>query len=566
MEFDELIITTGVDALVRLVKEKQRVELEDAATVLSISSETLETWARVLEEEGILSIEYRLTKIYLVWVKPTEEQVAIETESFYEEKKDVNAEVEKIKQRTINSTTEMEELQKSFSDFYSKAYIRIDELEKLIAPLPIGPGGAGAFQKHQKELVGIEKELHEIKTGIVDAESEIKNLKIEKGSSESKAWIEKLDGTVGELRTMQNEFADIRKKVSTQKMPEDARLPDISDIRKKFETVKSEFVSLRANNAKIREDMINLHESSEILKSVAEMIMEHEGKIEGMSKELGTLSTQADKLLEKSQIIAEKIKEHAELAGRLNDSVTVAKGIITRFPNQKKVMDELNSIDKKEQELLEKNGSLEKIIEAVGGRQVTTKQFEEISRRMDAKAERMRRDIDALETILEDEKSTYMTFQKIKERIVPSIDSYKKKMTDMEELIEKVKKESLEERKNLEKDAISIQKTLKEGKMKELMKVAEEIGNKKKILDQIKDSFDELVAISDNLTKRITLLSREAKLLEIRRGSGGMAPEEEQKKNQDLQHRVELSNEEELEFKKKREELKRLIRTLWENE
>ena len=31
MEFDELLITTGVDALVRLVKEKQRIELEEAA-------------------------------------------------------------------------------------------------------------------------------------------------------------------------------------------------------------------------------------------------------------------------------------------------------------------------------------------------------------------------------------------------------------------------------------------------------------------------------------------------------------------------------------------------------
>jgi hypothetical protein len=71
MEFDELLITTGVDALVRLVKERQRIELEDAAGTLNIPLETIEDWARVLEEEGILSIEYRLTRIYLVWIQPT---------------------------------------------------------------------------------------------------------------------------------------------------------------------------------------------------------------------------------------------------------------------------------------------------------------------------------------------------------------------------------------------------------------------------------------------------------------------------------------------------------------
>ncbi len=78
MEFDELLITTGVDALVRLVKEKQKIELDEASSLLNIPQETIEDWTRVLEEEGILRIEYRLTRVFLVWVKPTEEEVATE--------------------------------------------------------------------------------------------------------------------------------------------------------------------------------------------------------------------------------------------------------------------------------------------------------------------------------------------------------------------------------------------------------------------------------------------------------------------------------------------------------
>lgn len=93
MEFDELLVTTGVDSLVRIVKERQRIELEEASLLLGTPAETLEEWARILEEEGILRIDYRLTKLFLVCVKPTEDEIASEVKSFNEEKRDGRAHV-----------------------------------------------------------------------------------------------------------------------------------------------------------------------------------------------------------------------------------------------------------------------------------------------------------------------------------------------------------------------------------------------------------------------------------------------------------------------------------------
>ena len=102
MEFDELLITTGVDALVRLVKQKSKVELEEASKTLNIPSETIEDWSRVLEEEGILRIEYRLTKVYLVWIKPTEEEVvSFVNESF---KNTTSEDIRKIEMAANQST------------------------------------------------------------------------------------------------------------------------------------------------------------------------------------------------------------------------------------------------------------------------------------------------------------------------------------------------------------------------------------------------------------------------------------------------------------------------------
>ena len=239
--------------------------------------------------------------------------------------------------------------------------------------------------------------------------------------------------------------------------------------------------------------------------------MGREGKIGKLSEEMAALSAEADKLTKKSKALSDRVKEHGDIVERLGDTVTVAKGILKRFPSQKKVLEELEGIKEKEQALLEKNKSLEKILEAVGGRQVTAKQFTETIKKMDAKAAKVRRDMGSLEAALDDEKK------------------------------------------------------LKGGEMQDIMKMAGEIRNKKRMLDDIKDSLDELVTISNNLSKRITLLSREAKLLEIRADVGAAAVPKE-KKSKEIKHRLKLSEDEEMEFRKKREELKKLIRRLWEEE
>ncbi|MEK6835547.1 MAG: hypothetical protein AABX55_00815 [Nanoarchaeota archaeon] len=59
-------ITTAVDSLVELVNNKQRISLEDAAKELGIPANIINEWATFLEEENILTIEYKFTKPFLV--------------------------------------------------------------------------------------------------------------------------------------------------------------------------------------------------------------------------------------------------------------------------------------------------------------------------------------------------------------------------------------------------------------------------------------------------------------------------------------------------------------------
>ena len=75
MEIESSIIETGVDKLVNLIKERGRVALQDAAKELGVSTTVIQEWVDFLEEEGIISVEYKLTKPYLVDRKLTKKEV-----------------------------------------------------------------------------------------------------------------------------------------------------------------------------------------------------------------------------------------------------------------------------------------------------------------------------------------------------------------------------------------------------------------------------------------------------------------------------------------------------------
>ncbi len=585
MEFDELLITTGVDALVRLVKERQRIELEDASSVLNIPQETIEDWSRVLEEEGIIKIEYRLTRIYLVWVKPSEEEIAEEKQSFAEEKSSLEAEVEQFRQKAASDSRELEDLRGSFTDFYAKAYARIDALEKTVAPVPAAKTlSEDTFSKFESELRGMEAQLQEARSGMDGIRKEIADLGIGQ-KSPSEEIIERIEKMSGDLIAMQQEMETLRKK-GQQEAASEISLPAVKDIKKKFETVQKDFVSLRSKNAQMRQDMIALHESSEILKSVAESIMGQEDKISALRNDVSALSAEAEKLLQRTNEITARVRQDVELVERLGDSVDVAKGVLKKFPSQEKIMEELDRIKADEDSLAEKNDALEKLIEAAGGRQMTAKQFTDLLQNFDERSGQIRRELDALETALQDEKSTYLTFQKIKERIVPSIEAYQGSLDAMEKRIESIRSESRSQIESIKSDSLKLQESMKGGSMQGIVKVAEEIRDKKKTLEEIRSSLDELSSMSDNLGKRINLLSRQAKLLEIRTGGGaggaagpaapaaggGPAPSEGGAGEgggggitaAGVRNQLELSREEELEFRRKREELKKLIQKLWE--
>jgi len=77
MTMTDEVITTGVDDLLAYCKGKDKVAMQDAATVLNIPHETIQAWVDFLVEEKILGIEYKFTKPYIYINKETQEKTKV---------------------------------------------------------------------------------------------------------------------------------------------------------------------------------------------------------------------------------------------------------------------------------------------------------------------------------------------------------------------------------------------------------------------------------------------------------------------------------------------------------
>lgn len=77
----ETIIKTGVDDLLELLKQVDKIPLTEAAQKLDLSSNLLQSWVDFLVEEEIIGIEYKFTKPIIYLNKPLgEKKVRIKEE------------------------------------------------------------------------------------------------------------------------------------------------------------------------------------------------------------------------------------------------------------------------------------------------------------------------------------------------------------------------------------------------------------------------------------------------------------------------------------------------------
>ncbi len=562
MEFDELLITTGVDALVRLVREKQKIELSVAARLLNISPTTLEEWAHILEDEGIIKIDYSLTKIFLSWITPSEEKIEEEKQKFYQEKGGVVKEVEELRSRLEPEIKGLDDFKTSFSKFYESVAPKLEKLSKEIGSAGL-QSDSGFFQNQKAEAAKVDEKLSMLEYGIKALKNDLDSTKIEMAAgAKSKEFIEKIQEA---LVVLNKRFEDLSKKALQYQSEVPTDFPSIAAVRQKFEAIKKDFDNIKNSNAQLRDGLLGIQESSDILKEVESSISKYEDEISKTKSELQALSQSAEKLMTKSTEISERVKKSTQTFEHFADSLETAKGILYRFPSQDEVGKELARIKKVEDSIAEKIKTVSQLLADLPDVKDLSKEFAEIRKDAEEKQHELESRTEEVLTALEEGSSTYATFEKIKERTLLSIQSYNAQLKAVTEEISQIRKSNADALAGVEKAAASYQDKVKKSDVKDVLKNIEDINSKKAIVDEIKTSLDSVSESAENLTRRLNLLSKEASILELRSGSGTAgSPAQKEEKEKEVVTQLKLTKQEEEDFSKKREELRDLIKKLWE--
>jgi len=567
VEFDELLVTTGVDALVRLVKEKGRIELTDAAAALNIPESTIEEWGGVLEEEGILKIEYRLTKIFLTWVAPTEEETAAEKKEFDRKKASMLEEVGELRQKVQPDVESLKEFGDSFEAFYAKASPRLAELEKKLEGVRgLKATSASGLGDYLSKIDSASEKLDEIKAELAESKEEMDSVgkKIEKGPT--KKTFERLGGLTTDLEAMKKELAVLRQKAEKygREAPSRDELPKIEDMEDKLKQLSREFREAKERTAKLREDLTGLQEGKDVLRVIGESMKDYDKKIAGMRTEITALYSQANEAQERSAKLADKLEKDKDTLERFTDSMGVAKEILARFPSQKDIAPELERMQKSEKAIDERIKALKKLLEAVGGGSALAVEYEELANQMGERIDQLSSETEELEKALAEQKETFMAFQSIREKVTPSVERYRKEMETISADLAKAKTGLNDQTKDLEAEANKRAEQLKKDKVKEVMDLSDEVEKRRAALESVKSSLESLSSSSENLTRKLVVLSRQAGMLEIRAGGGIPAGEVPETSKEEVTKQIALTRDEEAEFKRKREELRGLIKKLWE--
>jgi len=297
------LLKTGVDRLVSLIKEKKRISVPQAAKELGVSPIVVEEWADFLEEDDIISIDYKFATPWLIDKKLKKEEIIKKVKEFHgkrdiiirrsesllsslnkegEDITKVRDEFKKIRQDIYselnNVQGELKELEK-YEELKKKVDNQIKTQDQIFAEkIKQMDGQIIRAQKKYSEFlkeIGVEEKI--IKTERVKTDS------IRKTEKALKQKIKKIEDTI----------CKIKQKIKS----EDIHIEDLEDHIKRLKEL-----------AEDTKETINLQKKKII--PMAKESREYEKKVIQSQKEI------LKKVFEKGRIIKKDISEGKRLSDR----------------------------------------------------------------------------------------------------------------------------------------------------------------------------------------------------------------------------------------------------------
>ncbi|VVC02900.1 Chromosome partition protein Smc [Candidatus Burarchaeum australiense] len=318
-------ITTGIDGLIRIVHDRQKIELSEAASALGVSTPVAEEWAKLLEEEKVLKLEYRLTRIYLVWKGPTEEDMKVNIEKIDEQKASITRDLRALIERAKAKEGDLQSIRKELTELAGAMDQQLPEKlrGRLDALHAVDKDKEKLFQEKMTKISDMLEKLNAIEREIQRKRELL---------AEMNKRVKEIEKTPG-LRDRVNEIADARKKL-------DKSLESVEEVKTSLQQALKRSAEQKTEIAGAIEAMAKLEESAKEMqqyKADAEALIEKlQFRVLDIDRKLGTMKdilvsgnvsenlARLRKEKESLEVMEREVDEQSRILADRTDAITKA--------------------------------------------------------------------------------------------------------------------------------------------------------------------------------------------------------------------------------------------------
>lgn len=324
MDIESSVIETGVDKLVNLVKQRGRIAMADAAKELGVSTTVIQEWVDFLEDEGIISVEYKLTKPYLVERRLTKKEIDVKAKEFTS-KKDVFVRKAEVSLNFLEKQAdELKKVKKEFDMMKGELGMELDTVREDLKEL----------EKYQQLKDELQKQVEEQKS---DAKQKIEEL-TKQVIREQK----KYEDLISDIRKEKDELSREKAEASSIEESEKILSQKLNDLKGMIGQMEKRIVD---EDVSIKNSELHIEKLNMLIEDVKQRVDEEKAVIDPLierSKE------QEKKVLELQEKIVQKI---AQKQKKVSNVKGITKKVEDFFRKKLAVVNLVDKVNKDRDEL-----------------------------------------------------------------------------------------------------------------------------------------------------------------------------------------------------------------------
>jgi chromosome segregation ATPase len=329
-------IETGVDKLVKLVAKEKKIELGAAAKELGVAPAVVQEWADFLEQEGLIGLQYSLSKTFIIEKRLTKSEVEKKGKEYEAKKEAFTRKVDTTLKQLENETADFESIKTQYYALKDQIGDEIDAVKEEIDQLRHYEELKKSIdQDILKQKVEYQKTLDEVHTRILTEEKRYAKILEEMGQENTK------------LKAERTEFLDIKR--------------EEEELVKRIEALQ-EILKSVASRLNTQTQSVSAHEERlSRLRSLAESLQKEltEKKTKEIEPLLRISKDQEQRILRIQDEIVNKVKQRRDSMQTFQgQSETIAKRFEAFFEKRAKTESTIKDLEKAKQEMKEELNEL----------------------------------------------------------------------------------------------------------------------------------------------------------------------------------------------------------------